>query len=125
MQVMVIVLNKTEYTETVIGLLKKAGIRGATILDGLGSKRRNNDLNTISFLATLVNNLDQRSHAKKVIFSVVEKESHIDKATTLINETVNTSDDKETGAFMFTIPVNYMRGGELERHIIRRDGKYI
>jgi len=126
MQVLVIVLNKIEYTETVISLMKKAGIRGATILDGLGSKKKgNNELNTTSFLASLVESLDQRNHAKKVIFSVVEKEIHIEKALKSINEVVNNPEDGESGAFVFTIPVNYMRGGELERHIIRRDGKYV
>jgi len=121
MQVLVIVLNKVEYLDSIVKLLKESGIRGATILDGLGSKSGNRQLNTRSFLASVVESLEQSGEVKKVIFSVVEKKAHIEKATKAIDELVNRDEDKISGAFMFTMPVNYMRGGELERHIIRRD----
>ncbi len=126
MQALIIILNKTEYTETVIELLTKSGIRGATILEGLGSRAKSNrQLTTGSFLASIVESLEQRNEVKKIILSVVEKDSQVDCAVTAINEQINCNDDGQTSAFMFTLPINYMRGGELERHIVRRDGKYM
>jgi PII-like signaling protein len=122
MQTLVIVLNKVEYMKTVLKILKDSGIRGATIIDGLGSNAKSNrQLTTTSFLASLVESLEQTGEVKKIIFSVVEKESQIEKATKLIDETVNQDDEKTSGAFMFTIPVGYTRGGEIEKHINRRE----
>jgi hypothetical protein len=89
MQVLIIILNEIEYLESVVKLLRETGIRGATVLDGLGSNSKNSQL------------------------------SAMDK----INELVNNENKKTSGAIMMTLPVNHMRGGELERHIIRRDSK--
>lgn len=124
MQVLVIILNKVEYLEDVIALTRKAGIRGATILDGLGGNTiGKRQLNTTSFLASIVESLEQRGEVKKVIISLVEREDQINKAVDLIGELVNNPEDKTSGAIMMTLPVNHMRGGELERHIIRREEK--
>lgn len=124
MQVLIIILNKVEYLEEVIGLLRKAGIRGATILDGLGSNAGSSrSLNTTSFLASIVDSMEQRGAIKKVIMSLVEKEEHVKKAMDLVDELVNNTNDKHSGAIMMTLPVTHMRGGELERHIKRREDK--
>ncbi len=125
MQALIIILNKMEYTQTVVQLLKESGIRGATILEGVGSRGKGNyQLNTASFLASLVESLEQRNEIKKIILSVVEKDSQVQKAVDSINEAINSDGQDSSGAFIFTLPINYMRGGELERHIIRRDGEY-
>ncbi len=125
MQALIVILNKMEYTQTVVQILKESGIRGATILEGVGSRGKGNrQLNTTSFLASLVESLEQRNEIKKIILSVVEKDSQVQEAAKSINETINTDGKDKGGAFIFTLPINYMRGGELERHIIRRDGEY-
>ena len=127
MQALVVILNKIEYTQTVVQIMKQSGIRGATIVDGIGGGGTDKGLNTTSFLANIVMNLEQRNKVKKIVFSVVEKEIQVKTAVDRINEEINENkgDQSESGAFMFTLPINYMRGGELERHIIRRDGKYV
>lgn len=124
MQVLVIILNKVEYLDDIVKILRTSGIRGATILDGLGSRSGNNrDLNTKSFFSSIIETLEQVGEVKKILFSVVEKEIQIEKAVSEIDTLVNTTKDKESGTVMFTLPVNYMRGGELERHIERRNRK--
>ena len=126
MQALVIIINKIEYTENLIKILRETGIRGATIIDGLGSRNKGNrQLNTNSFLATIVESLEQRNEVKKIILSVVEKDSQVDEAIAAIDDMFNKEEKGERGAFIFTLPINYMRGGELERHIVRRDGKYL
>lgn len=121
MQVLVIILNKVEYLEKVIVTLRDSGVRGATILDGLGSDQSRNLLNTTSFLASVVDALEARTKVKKVIISLVEKQDHIDKAMAAVDQLVNQDGEKVSGAIMMTLPVNHMRGGELERHIVRRE----
>jgi PII-like signaling protein len=125
MQVLIIVLNKIEHTEKVVEILRESGIRGATILDGLGSRNHNdNQLSTMSFLASIVDSLEKRNEVKKVIFSVIEKDSQVEEAVTKIEDYFESS-ELEKSAFMFTLPIQYMRGGELERHIKRRDEKML
>lgn len=124
MEALVIIVNKVEYTRNIVGIMKDSGIRGATIIDGIGSNGSNKKLlNTNSFLASIVEGLDQRNEAKKIILSVVEKETHVTKAIEAITHFLEVENKVSNGVFIFTLPINYMRGGELERHIIRRDGK--
>lgn len=124
MQALVIIVNKIEYMDNMIKILRESGIRGATIIDGLGSRNKGNrQLNTTSFLATIVESLEQRNEVKKIILSIVEKDSQVEKAVQSINDMFNNEERQASGAFIFTLPINYMRGGELERHIERRDGK--
>jgi len=124
MQALVIIVNKIEHTENLIKILRETGIRGATIIDGLGSRNKGNrSLNTTSFLATIVESLEQRNEVKKIILSIVEKDSQVDQAIEAIDNMLNKEEKGTSGAFIFTLPINYMRGGELERHIVRRDGK--
>ncbi|MDA3845114.1 MAG: DUF190 domain-containing protein [Vallitaleaceae bacterium] len=123
MQVLIIILNEIEYLESVVKLLRETGIRGATVLDGLGSNSKNSQLSTPSFLASIVESLEQGGHVKKIIISLVERDEQVQSAMDKINELVNNENKKTSGAIMMTLPVNHMRGGELERHIIRRDSK--
>jgi len=124
MQVLVIILNEIEYLGSIVELLKESGIRGATVLDGLGSNPKDNyQLNTPSFLASIVESLEQGGKVKKIIISLVEREDQVQKAIGKIDGLVNGKGKAVSGAIMMTLPVNHMRGGELERHIIRRDAK--
>lgn len=121
MQVLVIILNKVEYLEKIVIALRESGVRGATILDGLGSDQKAMSLGTSSFLANVVEALENRTKVKKVIISLVEKQVHIDKAMEAVDRIANQDGEKTSGAVMMTLPVNNMRGGELERHIQRRE----
>jgi nitrogen regulatory protein PII len=124
MYALVIILNNIEYLQEVLGTLRKSGIRGATVLDGMGSKgNKNMELNTNSFLASIVESLDQRAKSKKIVLSVVERDDQVKKAMEAVNQLVNVDGTHECGAVMMTLPVNHMRGGELERHIKRREAK--
>ena len=124
MYALVIILNKIEYLQGVLSTLKKSGIRGATILDGMGSKtNKEMQLNTTSFLASIVESLEQRGKSKKIVLSLVERKEQVETAMEAINQLVNSNNEGGCGAVMMTLPVNHMRGGELERHIIRREAK--
>lgn len=123
MQALIIIVNKIEYINEIVGALKSSGIRGATIIDGLGSNAKGRrSLNTTSFLASIVEGLEQRNESKKVVISVVEKDEQVTNAIKKLDSLLNSDEEKTKGAFIFTLPINHMRGGELERHIVRRDG---
>ena len=123
MFVLFIVLNQVEHLEEVLIKLKTFGARGATIIDSMGSKRLLNKENqNISFLHSIVSALDGDSRTNKTIFSVIEREDQVDVIMEELSELLD-YDGKGDKGIMFVMPVNYFRGGELERHIESRETK--
>lgn len=124
MYVLFVVLNEIEYLSDIITKMREVGLRGATVLESIGSRNVvENELYTDSFLATIVNTVERQSKASRVIFSLIEREEQVQKAMKEIQALLGGYLKKPRLGMMFVLPVTHMRGGELERHIESRDRK--
>jgi PII-like signaling protein len=124
MYVLFVVLNEIEYLSDIITKMREVGLRGATVLESIGSRNVvENELYTDSFLATIVNTVERQSKASRVIFSLIEREEQVQKAMKEIQALLGGDLKKPRLGMMFVLPVTHMRGGELERHIESRDRK--
>ena len=124
MYVLFIVLNEIEYLSDMITKMREAGLRGATVLESMGSRNvAENEMQTDSFLASIVNTVERQSKASRVIFSLIEREEQVQKAMKEIQKLLGGDLKKPRLGMMFVLPVTHMRGGELERHIESRDRK--
>lgn len=124
MYALFIVLNEIEYLSEIITKMREVGLRGATVLESMGSRNVvENDLYTASFLASIVNTVERQSKASRVIFSIVEREEQVQSAMKEIQKLLGGDLKKPRLGMMFVLPVTHMRGGELERHIESRERK--
>ncbi|WZL82494.1 hypothetical protein QBE53_05150 [Vallitaleaceae bacterium 9-2] len=124
MYVLFIVLNEIEYLSDIITKMREVGLRGATVLESMGSRNVvENELQTDSFLASIVNTVERQSKASRVIFSLIEREEQVQNAMKEIQTLLGGDLKKPRLGMMFVLPVTHMRGGELERHIESRDRK--
>ncbi len=124
MYALFIVLNEIEYLSDIITKMREVGLRGATVLESMGSRNVvENDLYTASFLASIVNTVERQSKASRVIFSIVEREEQVQCAMKEIQKLLGGDLKKPRLGMMFVLPVTHMRGGELERHIESRERK--
>ncbi len=124
MYVLFIVLNEIEYLSDIIKRMREVGLRGATIIESMGSATIvDNDLYSVSFLASIVNAIEGRNKASRVIFSLIEREEQVTKAMDEVQKILGGDLKKPNKGMMFVLPVTHMRGGELERHIESREMK--
>ncbi len=124
MFLLVIILNEIEYLQDIIKKMREVGLRGATILESSGSANVvDNDLYSVSFLASLVNALEGKSKASRVVISLIEREEQVKKAMDEIQKILGGDLKKPNLGMMFVLPVTHFRGGELERHIESRERK--
>lgn len=104
MQLLLIVLNKTEKLDELLESLIKQGISGATILNSVGMIRelsRNNEYFPI--IGSLRYLIDPERTESKTIFLVL-KDEQIEKAKEIIRKTVGDLSKPDT-AIVFTLPV--------------------
>ncbi|PKM95365.1 MAG: hypothetical protein CVU84_06720 [Firmicutes bacterium HGW-Firmicutes-1] len=124
MHVLFIVLNEVEYLADILTRIREVGLRGATVIESIGSATViENDLYSVSFLASLVNVLEGKNKASRVIFSLIEREEQVIKAMDEVQLILGGDLKKPNKGMMFVLPVTHFRGGELERHIESREMK--
>ena len=106
MNVLFIILNKSERLDEVLALLVEHGVKGATILDsqGMGSSivhSGNTDIPMFGSLKTLL----KGSHPyNKTIFTVIHNEETLHRVVQAIQELLK-DEKKPDDGFMFTLPV--------------------
>lgn len=109
MQLLLIVLNKTEKLEALLEELMENGISGATILNSTGMLRElaknNEDLPIFGSLRYIID-LDRKE--SKTIFMVLNEEQ-IAKAKTIIKSVIGDLKKPDT-AVMFTLPISSAEG---------------
>ena len=124
MYVLFIVLNETEYMVEILRKLRSIGIRGATVIDSMGSgKLTDYNKQNVSFLSGLVRVLENDHHANKTIFSVIERKEQVERAMNEVEKILGGDMKKPNKGIMFVLPIAHLRGGELERHIESRENK--
>ena len=119
MYVLFIVLNEIQYLSEILVSLKDLGIRGATVINTVGSRRLQdeNEEKDRSFLSKLVESLQGDTKNNRTIFSVIEKDEQIHDAMKAIEEILGGDMTVPNKGIMFVLPVTHFRGGDLERHI--------
>lgn len=108
MQLLVIVLNKTECLDTILERFYDEKISGATILDSRGFAQSLSDHEELSFIASLRMLLDPDHKENKTIFMVVDEEK-VKRVSKIVNEVTGGLDKPDTG-IIFTLPISYVEG---------------
>lgn len=117
MYVLFIVLNETQYLSEILTSLKHLGIRGATVINTMGSRKLQDEEEEKSFLFKLVESLQGDTRNNRTIFSVIEKDEQIHEAMKSIEEILGGDMTVPNKGIMFVLPVTHFRGGDLQRHI--------
>lgn len=108
MELLVIILNKTECLDELLKKLAESNIKGATILDSRGLAQTLIENDEFRFVASLRKLLDPCHRENKTIFMVIEKEK-ISTVSKIVNEVTGGLEKPDSGV-IFTIPVNYSEG---------------
>lgn len=110
MNILFIVLNKTEFLDEILDSFVDIGVKGATILDsqGMGSALSMNNTNQ-NFYGSLRNLLDKSRPYNKTIFTVIEDKEILEKAISKVKEILGDIYEPGVG-LMFTIPVGNIYG---------------
>lgn len=119
MYVLFIVLNEIQYLSEILVSLKELGIRGATVINTVGSRRLQDESEEKdkSFLFKMVESLQGDTKNNRTIFSVIEKDEQIHEAMKAIEEILGGDMTVPNKGIMFVLPVTHFRGGDLQRHI--------
>ncbi|WP_040196515.1 hypothetical protein [Candidatus Soleaferrea massiliensis] len=107
MQLVFIVLNKTEYLEDLLMSLAENGISGATILDSTGMARvigNNEDLRMFGALRMMFNPEREES---KTIFTVLD-EAKVPQLKKAVGSVIDLS--KPDTGILFGVPVSFVEG---------------
>jgi nitrogen regulatory protein PII len=113
MQVAFIVLNNTDRLDELLKEFVNIGIKGATILDsmGMGGFLVSSENTGVPFFSTLRMLLNEGKPLNKTIFTVIEDEQ-VSPLTKVFESVVGALNKPNTG-IIFTMPINYVKGGEL------------
>ena len=111
MNVLFVVLNKTEYLEDVLDAFVDIGVRGATILDSQGMGSAMTDANSIDapFYGVLKNMLEDSRPYNKTIFTGINDDELLEKAVNKVKDIVGDIHKPGVG-IMFTVPVGNTYG---------------
>mgnify|MGYP003759898421 FL=1 len=124
MYVLFIVLNEVEYLSDILIKLRQLGIRGATVIETMGARTiQDKGMYNIPLIGGFMKSLDGGTMSNKTIFSVIEKEEQVKSSMNQIEKILGGDIDRPNKGIMFVLPVTHMRGGELERHIEKREDK--
>lgn len=110
MQLLFIVLNKTECLEDLLTGLYDNGLSGATIVDSHGMAQSLKELDDFQFLGSLRMILNPDHKENKTIFMVLN-DDQIPMVSKIVNDVTGGLDKPDTG-IMFSTPVNYLEGLE-------------
>jgi hypothetical protein len=108
MHIIFLVLNKTEYLETILTKLKKAGVSGGTILESTGMVKRIDDSKESYILGSLRLFLDEPSAESKTLFFIVQ-DNQVDIVRKTVDEAIGGLDKPNTG-ILFGFPISFADG---------------
>lgn len=111
MQLMVIILKKTEVLDPLLTKFAEIGVTGATILDstGMASELAANHSDDIYFLGALRAMMNPEREMSKTILCVVDDEQ-ISVMKAIVNRVVGDLTQPNTG-ILFTVPITNIYGG--------------
>lgn len=111
MNVLFIVLNKTEYLDKILDQFVEIGVRGATIIDSQGMGSALVDTRNVNepFFGVLRNLLDDSKPYNKTIFTVIKDDQLLEEAVAVVKEVVQDIYEPGVG-MMFTLPLANVYG---------------
>lgn len=111
MNVLFIVLNKTEYLDEILDAFVDIGISGATIIDsqGMGSAMTAIEDTEEPFYGVLKSMLNDSRPYNKTIFTVIKDEEILKKAVNIVKEILGDIYEPGVG-IMFTLPLGNVYG---------------
>ncbi|KAB3530069.1 hypothetical protein [Alkaliphilus serpentinus] len=112
MELLVIVLNKTEYLTDILDGFVEVGIKGATVIDSAGMGHLIAD--HVPFFAKFADIEATEKNHSKTIFTVVNCCDERDNAIEIIEKTVGDINEPDT-VFLFSLPVNIVKGLSVKR----------
>jgi len=106
MKLLILVLNKEEFTEQVLERFVELGVPGATIIDSIGMGRVLSQ--EIPIFAGFVDMMAGARPSNKTIFTIVSDEMvpEIEKG---VEDIIGSLDEPGTG-ILFSLPVDYVKG---------------
>ena len=108
MQLVFIVLNKTECLKEILMEFYDAGIKGATVIETSGMARCLNEMEELKFLGSLNLLLDPEHRHNKTIFLATE-DNMVKKVSEILNRVTGGLHLPDTGV-MFAVPISYAEG---------------
>ncbi len=108
MQLLVLILNKTECLNEILSQFVQNNVKGATILDSRGMAHSLAEYDELRFFSSLRRVLDPDHKESKTILAVVSEEQ-ISVVSEIVNRVIGGLDKPDTGV-IFTLPVNYVEG---------------
>ncbi len=108
MQLVVIVLNKTEKLDDLLSAFEENGITGATILDSKGMASELTEHEDYPIVASLRLMLNPAHRENKTIFMLTQDEKVMEISR--IANSVNGGFDQPDTGILFTVPVGYAEG---------------
>ncbi|HOD92854.1 MAG TPA: hypothetical protein PLT91_02035 [Clostridia bacterium] len=110
MQLLVIVLNKTEYLGPLLTCMLERNISGATVLDSTGMIKviSEQSVEPPSIFGSLREFINPSRESSKTVFMVLPDEK-IEIAKSIVKEVTGGFEEPNTG-LMFTIPLSYVEG---------------
>ncbi len=112
MQVLFLVLNKTECLEDILKALSEKKLHGATILDSKGMAHSLDSFTELNFTLSLHRLLNPDHKESKTIFMVL-KDEEVDLVSEIVNQVTGGLDQPDTG-ILFTMPVTRLEGFKLK-----------
>lgn len=107
MELVVIVLNKTDLLNELLSEFMNNNLSGATVMDSSGMGHLiSNQFPMFSMFAELE---DERKENSKTIFKVVETVEERDKTVDIVENICGDLADPDT-AIIFTVPVSFQKG---------------
>lgn len=109
MQMLVLVLNKTECLEELLERFVQINVKGATIIDSTGMARALSDgENTGTILGSLRYLIDPERQQSKTIFCIV-KDELVDCIRKVVDDVTGGLDRPDTG-ILFSLPTLFVDG---------------
>ena len=109
MQLLVLILKKVEVMNDLIKSLAKAGVKGATILEGTGMAEALVNMEDLPIFGVLRRILADEEREVSKVMMLVLKDEQVMQIRKVINEEIGDLSVPNTG-IMFTIPINYVEG---------------
>lgn len=114
MQVVTLVLNKTEYMEQLLEELYKENVHGATLLESTGMMRvLENTGDDLPMFAALRQLLDPQRKSSKTLVMVL-KDEQVEPVRKVVNRVIGGLNHPDTG-IMFAVPALFVEGLEDEK----------
>lgn len=114
------VVNNTKKVKTIINKLNKIGIKGATIVDSIGSNSICSERQARKdSLVYSVRSIENPEVFNKTIISIIQCEKHVFDAINAIEECLGGDLKKPGTGIVFTVPVVDYQGGALGRYILK------